>query len=56
VLIEGWQSEKKKMIKELSDNYLPVSIPSPKLIKNRFVRVRIKGLGDNGVIGVIPAS
>jgi len=56
VLIEGWQSKKEKIMKGLSDNYLPVSVPSPKLVKNRFVRVRIKGLGDNGVIGVIPAS
>jgi len=51
VLAEGWQSEEKKMIKGLSDNYLPVIFPSSRLIKNRMVSVRIEDLSHHGVLG-----
>jgi threonylcarbamoyladenosine tRNA methylthiotransferase MtaB len=51
VLAEGWQSEGKKMIKGLSDNYLPVTFPSPRLIKNDMVNVCMESLGKNGIIG-----
>ena len=51
VLAEGWQSEGKKMIKGLSDNYLPVTFPSPRLIKNDMVKVCMERLGKNGIIG-----
>ena len=55
VLAEGWQSEEKKMIKGLSDNYLNVIFPSSLLIKNRMVSIRIEDLAHNGVFG-IPSS
>jgi threonylcarbamoyladenosine tRNA methylthiotransferase MtaB len=51
VLTEGWQSQERKIIKGKSDNYLPVAFPSPRLIKNNLVSVRIESLGDEGLIG-----
>ena len=51
VLTEGWQSEQRKMIKGLSDNYLPVIFPSTQLIKNRMVSVCIEDLSHHGVLG-----
>ncbi len=51
VLAEGWQSEERKMIKGLSDNYLPVTFPSPRLIKNDMVHVCMESLGKNSIIG-----
>ena len=51
VLIEGWESEQRKMIKGLSDNYVPVIFPSSRLIKNRIVPVLMEKPGENGVIG-----
>ena len=51
ILAEGWQSEENKMIKGLSDNYLPIAFPSPRRIKNRLVSVRIESLGEEGLIG-----
>jgi threonylcarbamoyladenosine tRNA methylthiotransferase MtaB len=51
VLTEGWVSEDKAQAKGLSDNYLPVAFPSARLQKNRFVSVRIEGLGEHNVIG-----
>ena len=51
VLAEGWQSEEKKMIKGLSDNYLNVIFPSSLLIKNRMVSIRIEDLSHYGVLG-----
>ena len=51
VLAEGWQSEQQKMLKGLSDNYLPVIFPSPRSIKNDMVKVCMESLGKNGIIG-----
>jgi len=51
VLTEGWESEEEKMIKGLSDNYLPVIFPSSRLIKNRMVSVHLEKLVNNRVIG-----
>jgi threonylcarbamoyladenosine tRNA methylthiotransferase MtaB len=53
VLTEGSQSEESKMIKGMSDNYLPVAFTSPRLIKNNLVPVRIESLGEEGLIGSI---
>ena len=53
VLTEGWQSEEKKMIKGLSDNYLPVVFPSSKLVKNDLVDLRIDSLGEGYLNGSI---
>lgn len=53
ILTEGWQSEEKKRIKGLSDNYLPVTFPSTRLIKNNLIPVRIESLGEKGLIGSI---
>ncbi len=51
VLTEGWESEEEKMIKGLSDNYLPVLFPSSRLIKNRMVSVHLEKLVNNRIIG-----
>lgn len=51
VLTEGWESEEKKMVRGLTDNYLPVTFPSARLVKNSLASVRIEGLGENNVIG-----
>ena len=53
VLTEGWQSEAEKTIKGLSDNYLPVTFPYPRLIKNKLIPVRIERVEKNGLIGSI---
>ena len=39
-LTEGWHSKDKKMIKGLTDNYLPVIFQSDILLKNHMVKVR----------------
>lgn len=51
VLAEGWQSEEKKMIKGLSDNYLKVMFHAPRLVKNMMITVRMETLGKNSVLG-----
>ncbi len=53
VLTEGWQSEIHKTTKGLSDNYLPVIFPSPRLMENRLVSVRLERVGESGLIGSI---
>lgn len=53
VLTEGWQSDENKMLKGLSDNYLPVAFPFPKLVKNDLVTVRLDSLGEEGLIGSV---
>ncbi|MFH1349853.1 MAG: tRNA (N(6)-L-threonylcarbamoyladenosine(37)-C(2))-methylthiotransferase MtaB [Pseudomonadota bacterium] len=51
VLAEGWESEERKMVKGLSDNYLKVLFPSQELIKNELrLLVMEKGVGM-GIIG-----
>ena len=57
VLTEGWESEERRKIKGLSDNYLPVSFPSWKQMKNCMVSVHMERVEDEGLVGkVIPAS
>jgi len=51
VLTEGWLSEERQVVRGLSDNYLPVTFPSARLLKNSLVSVRVEGLGENRVIG-----
>ena len=51
VLAEGWHSEEKKMIKGLSDNYLPVIFPSSQLLHNRTVHIRMERIGRDGIFG-----
>ena len=53
VLTEGWESEAQKTIKGLSDNYLPVTFPYPRLIKNKLVQILMERVGENGLIGSI---
>jgi threonylcarbamoyladenosine tRNA methylthiotransferase MtaB len=53
VLTEGWQSEIQKTIKGLSDNYLPVTFHSPRLIENKLVTIRMERVGEDGLIGLI---
>ncbi|MFC1863866.1 MiaB/RimO family radical SAM methylthiotransferase, partial [Thermodesulfobacteriota bacterium] len=51
VLTEGWVSNNEKMIKGLSDNYLRVTFPSSRLVRNRLVIVRIEEVGGDRVMG-----
>ncbi|MFC1869323.1 tRNA (N(6)-L-threonylcarbamoyladenosine(37)-C(2))-methylthiotransferase MtaB [Thermodesulfobacteriota bacterium] len=51
VLAEGWHSEKEKMTKGLSDNYLPVIFPSSRLIRNSMLKVRMEEIGEDVIIG-----
>jgi threonylcarbamoyladenosine tRNA methylthiotransferase MtaB len=48
VLAEGWHSEAEGLIKGLSDNYLSVVFPSPVLIRNRILKIRIEDV-EKGV-------
>jgi threonylcarbamoyladenosine tRNA methylthiotransferase MtaB len=50
VLTEGWH-EKGKMIKGLSDNYLPILFPSSRLSQNELVRVRAESVEKKTVMG-----
>ncbi len=52
VLTQGWHPEEKKMIKGLSDNYLPVVFPSSRLLQNSMVNVRMEKIGKHGIIGI----
>ncbi|MFH1952953.1 MAG: tRNA (N(6)-L-threonylcarbamoyladenosine(37)-C(2))-methylthiotransferase MtaB, partial [Pseudomonadota bacterium] len=56
VLAEGWESEEKKMIKGLSDNYIRVLFLSPRLIKNEMVSVVIERWDNQGVFGNMAES
>jgi len=51
VLTEGWQSERRNMIKGLSDNYLAVIFPWPRLLKNTIIPVRVESPGKNCIVG-----
>jgi threonylcarbamoyladenosine tRNA methylthiotransferase MtaB len=51
VLTEGWDSKEEKMVKGLSDNYLPVLFPSSRLIKNKMVPVHLEMVVNNRIIG-----
>jgi threonylcarbamoyladenosine tRNA methylthiotransferase MtaB len=42
VLAEGWHSEEEGLIKGLSDNYISVVFPSPVLIRNRILSIRME--------------
>jgi len=48
VLAEGWHSEEEGLIKGLSDNYLSVVFPSPVLIRNRILKIRMEDV-EKGV-------
>ena len=54
-LIALWEQmdEKEGMIRGLTDNYLRVSAHGAESLWNRFSRVRIDELADDGVLGVI---
>ena len=41
VLAEGWHSEEEGLIKGLSDNYISIVFPSPVLIRNRILKIRM---------------
>jgi len=51
VLAEGWYSEKEKIMKGISDNYLPVLFPSSRDSKNQLVPLRMERLEKNMVLG-----
>ena len=51
VLAEGWYSEKEKIMKGISDNYLPVLFPSSRDSKNQLVPLWMERLEKNMVLG-----
>lgn len=53
VLVEGWHSEGKEMMKGVSDNYLPVLFPSSKNLTNQVIPVRMKRLEKGMVVGSV---
>lgn len=50
VLTEGWQ-EIGRSVKGLSDNYLPLVFPSPRMSQNEMIRVRAERVEKRSVIG-----
>jgi threonylcarbamoyladenosine tRNA methylthiotransferase MtaB len=53
VLTEGWESEKDKIIKGLSDNYLKVFLNSETLLRNELVNVRAEKHRKDYILGKI---
>jgi threonylcarbamoyladenosine tRNA methylthiotransferase MtaB len=51
VLAEGWESEPKRLVKGLSDNYLKVLFQSPELIKNDMVPVTPEKMHKDRMLG-----
>ncbi len=51
VLAEGWDSEEKKLMKGMTDNYLPAVFPSSRDLKNELVPVIIESLEKGRVFG-----
>ena len=51
VLAEMWHSQKKGMMKGISDNYLTVVFPSSKDSRNQIIPVRMEGVENNIMIG-----
>jgi threonylcarbamoyladenosine tRNA methylthiotransferase MtaB len=51
VLSERWHSKERKIMKGLSDNYLPVLFPSSKDSRNQIIPVHMEGVENNMVIG-----
>ena len=53
VIIEGWVSKDKKIVKGLSDNYLKIQFPLSAFTKREFIKVRIVEINKDGAIGRI---
>jgi len=53
VLTEGWESEAQGLITGLSDNYLRVLFPSPRLMKNELVSVRAQRIDKDRLFGTM---
>lgn len=53
VLAEGWHSKGKKIMKGLSDNYLPVVFPSKVSVKNELINVTVKKVTKENVVGKV---
>jgi threonylcarbamoyladenosine tRNA methylthiotransferase MtaB len=51
VVSEGWASGDKTMIKGLSDNYLPILLPSDEIIVNELISVTAENLTEGGILG-----
>ena len=51
VLVEGWNSKEEKVVKGLSDNYLPVLFESSEDSKGKLISVYMDRLEKNKVIG-----
>jgi threonylcarbamoyladenosine tRNA methylthiotransferase MtaB len=51
VLAEGWELEEEKLMKGMTDNYLPVVFPSSQDRKNQLVPVVLEGLEKEMVVG-----
>ena len=51
VLAESWHSQKKGMMKGISDNYLPVVFPTSQDSRNQIIPVRMERVENNMLIG-----
>lgn len=51
VLTEGWESEAERRARGMTDNYLSVTFPAPRLPRDGMVPVRIVGQGGKSVLG-----
>jgi threonylcarbamoyladenosine tRNA methylthiotransferase MtaB len=53
VLTEGWESEKDKIIKGWSDNYLKIFLHSDTLLRNEIINVTAEKLKKDYILGCI---
>ncbi|HEN21328.1 MAG TPA: tRNA (N(6)-L-threonylcarbamoyladenosine(37)-C(2))-methylthiotransferase MtaB [Desulfobacteraceae bacterium] len=53
VLAEGWHSEEKKLIKGMTDNYIPVAFESSRDLKGLVVPVRMDKIENSMVYGTL---
>ncbi|MFC1839681.1 tRNA (N(6)-L-threonylcarbamoyladenosine(37)-C(2))-methylthiotransferase MtaB, partial [Thermodesulfobacteriota bacterium] len=51
VIVEGWESEERKMVKGLSDNYLKILFPCDHLSKNRIFEVTTEKTHKDFIFG-----
>jgi threonylcarbamoyladenosine tRNA methylthiotransferase MtaB len=53
VLAEGWETEKKRVMKGMTDNYLPAVFSSSQDLENQLVPVVMESLAKEKIIGTI---
>lgn len=51
IIVEGWHSENRKMVKGLSDNYVKILLPSDNPLKNSCLKVTAEKVRKDFIIG-----